>query len=80
MSYELLKVCVNFDKNKLKEVIVLCKAYGDIFATISTNELISGYYCLDEFDNVSTKLFENVAKSGRKLSEEEKSKYFTNIE
>jgi hypothetical protein len=78
MDYNILETHLTLENNVLKEVAVLCESYGDVFATISTNRRMAGYHYLKDYDIPTITLFGKVAGGGRKLSKEERKRYFPN--
>jgi hypothetical protein len=76
MNYTILETHLIFENNVLIKVAVLWENFGDIKATLSTNQQSAGYHQLKQYDIPTLTLFQQVAGYGRKLNDKEKKRYF----
>lgn len=74
--YNILETHIVYKNGKLQEVAVLWDDQGAVRATFSDNRPKGGYHFLKGEEEVSSKLFQEVAGTGSYLDDELKSKYF----
>jgi hypothetical protein len=80
MDYRILETHLTFDNNVLIAVAVLWSEFGEVRSSYSDLQRMSGYHYLKDYDVFpSSKLFNQVAKGGRKLTDMQKKRYFPKI-